>query len=423
MDYEIKKANTLNVKLLLIAIITTFFVLERLIVEHISFAGYFDELFTILCCCTSIYIAFCQNQKLTRSEIVALIFTVLVIVIGLLGNVISGLMNNPFLIIVDIISTVKIIIAYYWIMGFKMPKEDWDKTIRLLAKWMRIFVIIMFIVWVFAYAMDLGILGEVRHGIKSYSFIMSSAGNYSKMFYFIIPLLTADLMYGNTLYKKIIIAIALILWASSLRSRAIAFAVCYVAFAFWFFYMKDKRVKKINVLYLMPIAIVGLVLGWEQLVFYFTTDTQARSMLLRYSIVTMKDYFPLGSGFGTYGSDIAKTHYSVLYERYGFLDVYGIGKVHTDYLNDNYWPMIMGQFGVIGTILVVAILFLLYKRMIDAVIKNKYLYFSTLCMMGFLVVSSIASKSYSEFSMIPIFLLHGIFVQREKSNSDLYLKE
>jgi len=271
-------------------------------------------------------------------------------------------------------------------------------------------------VCVLAYTLNLGILGEIRYGIKSYSFLIPSPGNYSKIFYFVIPLLTADLQYDNNIYKKAMIAVALLLWVLSMRSRAIAFAVCYVLFAFWFFYLKEKNIKKINVLYLMPIGIIGLFLGWKQLVFYFTTDTQARSMLLRYSIVTMKEYFPLGSGFGTYGSDVAKTQYSPLYEQYGFLNVYGIGKSHTDYLNDNYWPMIIGQFGIIGTMLVIIILFLLYSQMIKTVIQNKYLYFSTFCMMGFLLVSSIASKSYSEFSMIPIFLLHGIFVQREKSN-------
>lgn len=416
MNDGMQNTKIINVKVLLISIITTFFVMERLIIEYIPIAGYFDELFTILCCFTSIYILFMDEKKLTRNEIAALIFTALVIVIGLLGNIISGILGNPFLIVVDIISTVKIIIVYYWILSFKFTREDWDDIIKILAKWTRLLLLIMFVVCVLAYTLNLGILGEIRYGIKSYSFLIPSPGNYSKIFYFVIPLLTADLQYDNNIYKKAMIAVALLLWVLSMRSRAIAFAVGYVLFAFWFFYLKEKNIKKINVLYLMPIGIIGLFLGWKQLVFYFTTDTQARSMLLRYSIVTMKEYFPLGSGFGTYGSDVAKTQYSPLYEQYGFLNVYGIGKSHTDYLNDNYWPMIIGQFGIIGTMLVIIILFLLYSQMIKTVIQNKYLYFSTFCMMGFLLVSSIASKSYSEFSMIPIFLLHGIFVQREKSN-------
>lgn len=414
-----KSDKIIKFKVLLIALITLFFAFERVIIDYIPAAGYIDELFVIVSCCSAIYIAFFQAEKFTSSEIAALMLTALVIVIGVLGNIVSGIMKSPFLIIVDIISIVKIFISYYWIIGFRMSVEDWDAVIKLLAKLTRAIVIVMLVLMVMTYAFNLPLTGEVRFGIKPYAFLFDTPGNFSKVFYFIIPLLTADLQYGNTVYKKIVIAIALFIWVMTLRSRAVAFVACYLMFAFWYFYIKEKHIKKVNIMYLLPIGVIGLALGWEQLVFYFTNDTQARSALLKYSLVTMKEYFPLGAGLGTYGSDIAKTHYSPLYEQYGFLNIYGMGKTHTNYLNDNYWPMIIGQFGIIGTILVVAILVLLYTQMIKTVINNRYLYFSTLCMMAFLLISSIASKSYSEFSMIPVFILHGIFVQRERSYNKL----
>lgn len=410
-----KSSGIIKIKALLIVVLTLFFSFERVIGSYISVVGYIDEIFVIISCVVAVYIAFVQSERYTASEIAALILTGVVIVVGILGNCASGILQNPFLIAVDIISTVKVIIAYYWIIGFRMSTDDWDDVIRLLAKWVRAAVMLMFVLFVMAYAVKLPLLGGVRYGIKSYRFLFNNPGNFSKVFYFIVPLLTADLQYGNTVYKKVMLGISLFVWFMTMRSRAIAFVACYLLFAFWYFYIKEKHIKKVNIVYMLPIGVICLLLGWRQLIFYFTNETQTRSALLRYGIVTMKEYFPIGSGFGTYASDVAKTHYSPLYTQYGFLNIYGMGKTHTNFLNDNYWPMIIGQFGVIGTILMISILVLLYREMIKVVLNNRYLYFSTLCMMAFMVVSSIASKSYSEFSMIPVFMLHGIFVQRERS--------
>lgn len=410
-----KTDRIIKFKVLLIVVATLFFAFERVIVGYIPIAGYFDEIFVIISCFTALYISATKREKYTGKETAALIVTFLVVVIGLLGNFVSNIMQNPFLIIVDIISTVKVMIVYYWMLGFHMSVNDWDSVIKLLAKLTRIIVIVMLVMFVMSYAFNLSMLGEVRYGMKSYAFLFNNPGNFSKLFYFIIPLLTADLQYNNTLYKKLMIGLALFIWVMTLRSRAIAFVACYIAFGFWYFYIKDKKIRKVNIVYLIPVGVMCLILGWEQLVFYFTNDTQARSALLKYSLVTMKEYFPLGSGFGTYGSDIAKVHYSPLYRQYGFLDIYGMGKTHANFLNDNYWPMIIGQFGIIGTILVIIVLALLYSSIVKSVRNNRYLYFSTLCMMMFVLISSIASKSYSEFSMMPVFMLHGIFVQRERS--------
>ena len=81
------------------------------------------------------------------------------------------------------------------------------------------------------------------------------------------------------------------------------------------------------------------------------------------------------------------------------------------FLNDNYWPMIMGQFGFFGLVLILIALMKFMKMVISATKENKYFYFSTFCAVGFLLLSSVASKSYSEFSSICVFMLIGVFVK------------
>lgn len=412
-DIKINTPVSINFKSLFVVFLTIFFAFERVIIIYLSPLGYVDEVFTMITI-AGILIAFAGRRDVFhKDETEMLILMMLLIIIGLAGNYYSKILVGSYSILIDILSVVKIFLAYYWIRLIGLTRDECDQIIQLLAKICRVLVLIMFALYVVSYALNLSLLGEVRHGIKSYRFLFNNPGNYSKLFYFLIPVLTLDLYYSSDFWKKLCIGISLILWISTMRTRGIAFAFCYVLFAFWFFKFR-KMHQKVDIIQLLPLVVIALILGWQQIIYYFTSDTQTRGQLFYYGIKTMQDYFPIGAGFGTYGSNVAAEHYSPLYVKYGFLNVYGMGYKHTNFLNDNYWPMIMGQFGLIGVILVVIILYKFYMRNIKLSRENEHFYFVTLLMTGFLLASSIASKSYGEFSMIPVFLLHGIIAERSK---------
>ena len=278
----------------------------------------------------------------------------------------------------------------------------------------------MFICLLLSQIINTGMLSTARYGIKSFKFIFNVPGNFSKLFYFVIPLLSADLYYRNSFYKRIMIFLGIIVWISTLRSRAFAFAIVYFILLFFClrkkqYNNKDRKIK-FKIRYIIIIAVILIPICWKPLMFYFNSTTQARAILLRYGIVTMKDYFPLGSGFGTFGSDVAITNYSKLYTKYEFYKYYGMSSDYDHFLNDNYWPMIFGQFGFIGTILVFIILEKFFRVTLRNVRTNKYFYLAVLCANMFLLLSSVASKSYSEYSSICVFMLLGLLVQRERKN-------
>ena len=97
------------------------------------------------------------------------------------------------------------------------------------------------------------------------------------------------------------------------------------------------------------------------------------------------------------------------------MDIFFLHQGETYFLNDNYWPMVMGQFGFFGTMLILVALIKFMRMTINSTKENKYMYFSTFCALGFLLLSSVASKSYSEFSSICVFILIGIFVKRSRT--------
>ena len=80
--------------------------------------------------------------------------------------------------------------------------------------------------------------------------------------------------------------------------------------------------------------------------------------------------------------------------------------------------MIMGQFGFVGLILVLYIVFTYSFYVIRLVKNNRYIYVAMFLAMGFLMASSIASKSYSEYSSICVFMLAAVFVQKGKRAAD-----
>lgn len=87
---------------------------------------------------------------------------------------------------------------------------------------------------------------------------------------------------------------------------------------------------------------------------YFTVDSEeARTVLTLGAVHLGLLYFPLGAGFGRFGSRTAAVNYSPEYLRLGYPDVYGLGPGPTAgaFLTDTSWPAILGETGVIGTIL------------------------------------------------------------------------
>lgn len=402
----------INKDALFIIILMLVFAFQRQLIELNNIFSYIDEVFFIMVTLKIFLCVLKRSKKISSGDIKTLGMMFGLFVIGLIGNLHSKVLQNYFQVFVDVTSIFKVFMAFYWVKSLDLKQKTCDQIIHTGAGIIRVLSLTMIICCLLSYAgFNLGMTGEIRYGIKSFLFTFYPAGNFSKYFYFAIPLLSADLYYSRKRTNYIFIGINLLIWLTTLRSRAFAFIACYLVFSYWFFRIRNQKKKKIDIVNILPFAFIATVISWEQIVFYLTSETQTRANLLRYSFITAKTYFPIGSGFGTYGSDVAVNNYSKLYTLYGFQNIYGMGSIHTAYLNDNYWPMIVGQFGLIGTFVVVYILYRIYKDCLKFTKQDKYFYFATICMTFVLLASSIASKSYSEFTSIAVFILHGVLMQ------------
>jgi hypothetical protein len=79
---------------------------------------------------------------------------------------------------------------------------------------------------------------------------------------------------------------------------------------------------------------------------------EARTVLTVDSFSVAAEHFPVGAGFGRYGSATAAENYSPEYLARGFPYIWGLGRGTEDgkFLTDTEWPAILGETGFLGAI-------------------------------------------------------------------------
>ena len=85
-------------------------------------------------------------------------------------------------------------------------------------------------------------------------------------------------------------------------------------------------------------------------------DTPARFALYEGAVLIAVDNFPLGAGLGRYGSWMSRVEYSDVYREYGMDQIFGLSPQNRQFIDDTFWPQILGETGVIGLMAYVVII-------------------------------------------------------------------
>ena len=111
-----------------------------------------------------------------------------------------------------------------------------------------------------------------------------------------------------------------------------------------------RWIKKISIKQVILVMPFALFLANSRIQSEFINNG-ARGMLYKVAFKIANDFFPLGSGFGTYGSEISRKFYSSLYYIYGLSNIHGLSPEWTEYITDAQWASILGESGWIGLII------------------------------------------------------------------------
>lgn len=381
----------------------------------ISAVGYLDEILTLLCILFIVY-GIVQNRY-TKQETIALVLIIIFVFIGLLGNVIFGYRTEAFLICLDIIASIKGM-AYYF--GFKALRIKPERAKRIINGVFYICFVYLAFAFVFAILnlmFDIGMRDNRGYAIPGFKFLYSGSGNASLPYYVIISCaaLKISLQKGLKSVDYLYLTFGLVSWTLTLTSRAIGFSILYLVLAFFVIYLSGKTKFKVRLWQCAVLGILMFAIGWTKLTDYFYNTRTARYNLLYYGLVTMKNCFPIGAGFGSYGSAVAADYYSPLYVQYGFNRIFGLSKDNPMFSSDGLLGELFGQFGFLGTICFVAIFVIIFTSLYKSS-KTNYSAFAVLYVALILTLGSIGTKTFMHFVITPVFILLAIWSKAIKND-------
>ena len=305
--------------------------------ELYSHGSYMEEILGII----SIVLILLSVKRLTSRDIFTVSLMGLVIIIGLLANYLYELGYSVFSVLVDVLTQIKLPMVFYAIR-YSLTEKEKREAINMLVPIAKLFIISAFLCAVISQFVDIGMTSGKRYGLPQFSFIFYFNHTYTSVIFLFFGVIVCTDKISQKL-KRFYYIIGIVAILASLKSPALVFSVTFVFLSLYL-----KRYQKVSLKIVIPLIVVLIYISGYQLDTYLLNTNAPRRLFIDYAIRTANDYFPLGSGFGTYGSAEAAKHYSSLYYTYGFDKVWGMSPAYGPFLADTYWPTILAQFGWFG---------------------------------------------------------------------------
>lgn len=398
----------IRLKDLLLVIVIVLLYFQNALLDLSNIFSYLDELVSIIAILYYLFI----NKKLLKEDIPLLLLMLFVIVFGLLFNIILGIQKSIFAVLIDVISNFKFLFIYFGLKTYLLRKGiDSKNIVKLLACVSKIYIVVLFVSCFLNFFMDIGMNDGIRYGIRSFSFIYSVPGYIINEMTYSLLIFNAEKLLLNK-NNKIWILLTFFIMVSTTKTRAFILVIIYVGL-YYFFIIKKK--KKLG-LTIFVIAIISIIIGFSQFKYYFSTTGAPRQMFVAGAIFLIKKYFPLGTGFGTYGSSAAADYYSRLYIELGFNNRWGMTQTEGRYLNDNYLPMVFTQFGLICGIIFCFLIFIYCKKVYrdSKVFNSPRIKFITLFFLLDIIFSSIQSSYLAHYSVVTLSLIYFTLFYKNK---------
>lgn len=316
--------------------------------------SYCDEIATIAVVCAAFFRFHASKNALadgmSTSSRLALVWLFVVVSAAFLGNAFCGVHASTAAILTDFLTCCKFPIALIASIYAFACSERLSALFEIEAK---ILLVVMTVLGIGNLFFDFGMGSEARFGIRaSFTFVF----DHPTYLVFCAAGLTAFLMKDRERNMPFIV-MGMLVVLLSLRSKGFAFAA--VCLLLLLTFGKSNRLSVVHIaLGLTAVALIGM----DQYINYYQSAGYARGELARQAIAVANDYFPLGTGFATYGSAVTAQidNYSPLYYAYGLSAVWGLAPGAASFLSDTFWPTVLAQFGYFGLVAFAALLIALF---------------------------------------------------------------
>ena len=393
---------------MVIVLLIAFF--ENWLLTVIPHLGYFDEIIALLA-----FMFFVTSRKAFHNQKYAPLLAISSVLVlwGLFCNVLSKIQPHPMAIVEDILSNFKFVFIYLGIVEYLRRKGVNTKAVlKTVLPLIKMFMGILFVLACANLVTDIGMSSEVRYGFRGFSYTYGAAGHViNQCTCFLVLLLAENELLGrkNTIWKLM----CLFTMVATLKTRALVLVAVYIALYYFFIIRKKRRLG-------LEVGVIGIVvflIGYSAFETYFLLNERApRAMFVDGAIKIVRQYFPFGTGFGTFGSSAAGHYYSSLYYLLGFSNRWGMTPDNQLFINDNYLPMIFAEFGLIMGI-VFCVLIYRYSR--NVLTDEKYsmsprVKIATWFFLGNVLLSSIQSSYLASYTVVVFSIFFFLFFYPNK---------
>ena len=376
---------------------------------NIKIVSYIDEIIVVILAILAI-LKVLRRKKIEKINMKLSIGIILFSIIGIV-SCIKNSESNINLILLSNFAAVK-----FWItlisISILFENKDKEKVWKKICK--AIFIIekiaIIFAIFNLFFRdvyLSLFTLQEnyIRFGFTSITSIFNHPATYG-WFMILCALIRLLDQKEKSNKNKIMIIIDLIFSILSLRTKIILNII--ICFLFYILFIQNnnfsKKVYKLLILLFGSLIIFtifsDIIINTFNIYLLKPSNNSARNALGNTSILIVKDYFPIGVGFGKFGTWFSKVNYSEYYYKYYLSNIYGLSKTHSEYICDTCWPAILGETGFLGVIIYIYMIYIVIKKLY----KNQK-----------------QEKKYSAVALFIEFILESISISVFTTNPQFYI--
>lgn len=412
MEKYVNKILHLKVKEIIYLIILFLMVFYSFGVNYISrYFSYLDDIFTVGFIFLAILKSY-NNKKLNKNEKCMILLNLVLLCIGLIGNIISGYQTDYKSIVIDIVSCLKWFGIY--LAGLIIFKDKYgDRYYKIADSFVKFILVIMLTIFLGNQIFHLGLAKEyARYGLPIYT--LGGHPSYAAS----VGSVCLSILLINYSKNKKWICLALILILFTLRMKAIAYACVIILFIIF-----KKFNKKFSLKMLIVAGLVSVILARNYIINYFFTSDASRSMALQGALMLAKDFFPIGSGFATFGSAASTISYSKAYEVVGLSTRYGFRVDASSFVGDGGWATQIGQFGILGIILILAMLGLMFSSVKHRIGQkgNNWLPYTSIFV--YMLICSTSEVAFSSNYAVLFAIALVIIIKRGQTENEIRKKE
>lgn len=383
----------------------------------IGLFSYWDEILALVfLLILVIIILYSREGRIQISKDSIWIYQVLYVMVGLISNFLFHITSFKAAMF-DAFINIKFVVVLFGVVCI-FESVDLSIFYSKMKTHVRLISLIYLVLFIVDKAMHIFPVYEQRFGIDSEQLIFAHPTYMAASCCFLLSLYIICIKDSPKIVDICVIFVLVMLTCMTQRYKALGSIL--VLFALYLL-QRFRTLRKVKYICIVICILALGVIAYDNIYFYFLSSEASRfprGAIFQTSFIIAKDYFPFGTGFASFGSYFSGAYYSNVYSMYGLSNIYGMTVDNIEAISDNYWPMILGQTGIIGLFFQILVWVKLYKK-INLFDHDSNYYLSSMFIFLFLLISSTSESSIVNPIGVAMMMSLGLSLSQQNIENNL----